>query len=451
MLTTLHETKRQRKLNRKVLSYIRAQRTGNNTVADYPLPPIEWLVNNGNKTLNPESSLAIALEAHSTHLNCIVDTINEIAYGSSRRAITWDKVLKQINNQIEINEERTPSINRSNRINRLNHSAELAEALKNTGCMPFEVRNVQKLAYLLRKEANRNKKQPMSMASKVEHYKDTYDTMSPRHVEESFLPKGEAIGVEIEWLAPAMWHDNDDDEGRESYYDTQSKDFVYPTKRNHASGLCDKYIHGTSWGYDSSIEINNAEHLYRQGQEVRVMLKKGKWKRLYEVCDYIKSNGGELNKTCGLHIHLDVRDLSSFAANTRGKRIGSALPWLLELVPQSRRNNRYCRPEFSADSKYYAVTTHKYRHTQSIEVRLHSATLNASKIIKWIELLLFLKERYKHISTFEEFLQSDAPMHLKEWAINRRTKFCPVVPEEPETESEQLSELESNNNNTPEL
>jgi hypothetical protein len=81
-----------------------------------------------------------------------------------------------------------------------------------------------------------------------------------------------------------------------------------------------------------------------------------------------------------------------------------------------------------------------YGGRQAIEIRVHSSSLNAKKIIRWIELLSFIKDSYVHIPEWENFLESNAPMKLKLWASRRREKFNPVI-QETDVESEQVQEI----------
>jgi hypothetical protein len=78
---------------------------------------------------------------------------------------------------------------------------------------------------------------------------------------------------------------------------------------------------------------------------------------------------------------------------------------------------------------------------ECVEVRLHSGSLNAQKIVNWIELLHYIKNHYIHLGSWEEFLNSDCPLQLKMWAINRKEKFNPTIQVEADIESEQIEEL----------
>lgn len=116
------------------------------------------------------------------------------------------------------------------------------------------------------------------------------------------------------------------------------------------------------------------------------------------VCKVITSDkvGGKVNKTCGVHVHLDMRQI------TRNKELifnnlVNCQGLLFSLVPKSRRSNKYCN--FVATSNYQESNGNHhdaisgrdaYAKHKTFEVRIHSGTINASKINHWINLLLLI-------------------------------------------------------------
>lgn len=392
----------------------------NNTRDTLPLvqhSAVEWLVYpNKQRILNPDSKLGSLLYADPSVLQSLRNFT-----GSGYRN-NWEDVLLKVRTEQEGLE--TLGADSQTSVHRYKLVEKLIETLSSNGVTPQDARSLRETVRSHRQFyapptefSNRN------YQGKVREFKDSWDSMRPQRVKNNFLPDGEAIGVELEWIAPAICHSD-------GTYDQDTKDFDNPNN-----------IWGTSWGYDSSIG-NFDEHQYARGQETRVMLKYGNWNRLHKVCDYIKTNGGEINKTCGVHVHLDTRHLSRAATITRGKRLGSAVPWLKLLVPKSRAKSTYCKGTFSTTTKYQAVTMHNYgMGRECVEVRLHSGSLNAQKIVNWIELLHYIKNHYIHLGSWEEFLNSDCPLQLKMWAINRKEKFNPTIQVEADIESEQIEEL----------
>lgn len=132
------------------------------------------------------------------------------------------------------------------------------------------------------------------------------------------------------------------------------------------------------------------------GAEVTVLLDlRNGFGKLHEVCKVLNTMGASVNDTCGLHVHLDQFNFNRDEAQVNASKLGAFLPILGKLVPQSRRNNSYCRLDVSAingDSRYFAVNATAYSKHKTIEVRLHSGTTNADKIEQWVKLLRAIVE-----------------------------------------------------------
>ena len=412
---------------------------------------VEWLITpDGRRTLYPDSYLAIILNSNHNDLKWIRDTgetirprtIREDGILTNEQAWqTVDQIVLDniINCEKELAENPNSKLWRK-RLNNWIKRGELVSKLSNFPRKPWTTITTRRWVRDVRAYSPRYIPQDNVFQSKVTRYKDRWSTMTPDSLEEKFLPKGSAIGVEIEYLARCR--ENEDGE-----YDTHTIDFATPPQP----------IYGTSFGYDYSLRTSEPYH-YSEGREVRIMLRQGRWGRLEHLCKHLKEQKAEVNKSCGLHVHLDTRDLSKSSTITRCKRLESALPWLFTLVPSSRRwskqpsekhpegtPNQYCKPYFKEGEKYAAINMAAYGNTnyggrQAIEIRVHSSSLNAKKIIRWIELLSFIKDSYVHIPEWENFLESNAPMKLKLWASRRREKFNPVV-QETDVESEQVQEI----------
>lgn len=174
-------------------------------------------------------------------------------------------------------------------------------------------------------------------------------------------------------------------------------------------------------------------------QEAIVSCKWGKTRALYDTCRQLEAAGAQVNTSTGLHIHLDARHLGPLQERGRRMRLISALRWLLELVPISRRSNSFCVINLPgrgrggrSRERYQAINPQSYRKHKTTEIRLGSGSLDPDKIINWAALMLFIAENKKKLPTFESFLLSKCPEHLKVWAVLRRNKFKPIVGNEAE-------------------
>lgn len=100
---------------------------------------------------------------------------------------------------------------------------------------------------------------------------------------------------------------------------------------------------------------------------------------------------GDANDTCGLHVHIDCRNRD---ASTVYARLVHAQKLLAAMVPRRRRENTYCKPNVGSSmnsnqgDRYLAINPCAYDKHRTIEVRLHSGTVDPEKIIFWLDLLL---------------------------------------------------------------
>jgi len=135
------------------------------------------------------------------------------------------------------------------------------------------------------------------------------------------------------------------------------------------------------------------------------------------ITSILANRGWYVNKSCGLHVHIDARDL-------RARQLAYILavaklcePVLYKVMPPSRGNTRWAKRipmsteeilrihdeedfidawyrshgthpsmEKYNDSRYCGVNMHSRVIHGSIEFRHHSGTLNPEKIINWIEI-----------------------------------------------------------------
>lgn len=109
-----------------------------------------------------------------------------------------------------------------------------------------------------------------------------------------------------------------------------------------------------------------------------------------KVCAVLEEHDAYVNKTCGLHVHLDAREQDEkrmFGNLVKSQNL------LYSMVPVSRHKNNYCRPNDCGllmtkyQGRYWGINPASYTEHKTIEVRLHSGTVNAAKIINWVSLL----------------------------------------------------------------
>lgn len=189
---------------------------------------------------------------------------------------------------------------------------------------------------------------------------------------------------------------------------------------------------------DGSI---NADESYF-GAELTVLFKRNDRSNLKKLCDVLNKLGAKVNKSCGMHVHFDQRDLLNETTYTklkhRANNVGACPPFFSTLVPASRLNNTYCKLEVSDlnGNRYSAVNLTAYNKYKTIEVRLHSSTTDFQKITNWIDICLiamYQKDKATSIiSRLSDFcFVFDVPEHLITYMESRIEKFANIAVEEP--------------------
>lgn len=183
--------------------------------------------------------------------------------------------------------------------------------------------------------------------------------------------------------------------------------------------------------------------------ELTIVFNKNDREPLKRLCKALNELGAKVNKSCGMHVHLDQRDqldrhgkLSGLKIMKRGRSLGACLNVFSKIVPKSRIGNTYCKLMVSGfkHNRYSAVNMTAVSKHKTIEVRLHSATTDFIKINNWIDLLLIVQDskltRYNNVQTLDDLCMSvDVPEKLIAYIEQRITKFA----SKPETEEDDTS------------
>ena len=149
-------------------------------------------------------------------------------------------------------------------------------------------------------------------------------------------------------------------------------------------------------GDDGSIDTTDeSENSYDElfTYEIKVLSKQSELKLiLHKVGLALKEMGARVNESCGLHVHLDMRNRPFI--NCVNKLI-NVQPLLLKSVPKHRIGNIYCMPVTKADrediyriGKYHTINTEVYDDLKTIEIRVHEGTVDTSEIYKWCVFLI---------------------------------------------------------------
>ena len=129
---------------------------------------------------------------------------------------------------------------------------------------------------------------------------------------------------------------------------------------------------------------------------------------LKKVCDVLNSIPAlRVNRSCGLHVHLDARDLTVSAVSKIFERYSQYEDQIDSIMPISRRGEaRWCRSinkrnlrdavkgcttkstQAGAMGRYYKVNLTNVATRGAVEFRQHSGTTDYTKIVNWTHFLM---------------------------------------------------------------
>jgi len=135
--------------------------------------------------------------------------------------------------------------------------------------------------------------------------------------------------------------------------------------------------------------------------EVNILCKEEDMTKIIpRVCSVMKAAGGYVNDTCGMHMHFDARNRDHLIMYHNMVRL---LPLLKSIVPSNRSGNNYCKSNTSVNpiennDRYQAINPQSYGKYRTVEVRLHSGTLNPDKILNWFAIIKHVVDRTDKLS-----------------------------------------------------
>lgn len=158
---------------------------------------------------------------------------------------------------------------------------------------------------------------------------------------------------------------------------------------------CDLSIDSHEVGCECNCaELSAIEESQKYGHELVILGSESKIAdRVNRVIKLLETHtNSQVNPSCGMHVHLDCRNRDVEKVYTN---LWAMQSLLYSMVPVSRFKNKYCQPSpypsFEAQrdncERYAGINARSFKEHKTVEVRIHSGTLNATKIINWITLL----------------------------------------------------------------
>lgn len=142
---------------------------------------------------------------------------------------------------------------------------------------------------------------------------------------------------------------------------------------------------------DSSIDIEDDQ--YRYSHELCILVKEKDLSKIVNKVSRILKKNSSINWTCGLHVHLDMRNKDPKIAYAN---LFAAQSILYSMCKSERIENEYCTydnyyMEFNSNdlgNRYVGINKSSYERHGTIEIRLHHGTIKATEIIGWVKTLL---------------------------------------------------------------
>ena len=178
------------------------------------------------------------------------------------------------------------------------------------------------------------------------------------------------------------------------------------------------YNHETRphWKIVSDASLNH--HTGLMGEIVSPILQGADgFRQLKLVCDAIASIAGiTVNRSCGLHVHLDCRDMTVGQIAKVFERYAAYEDQIDLVMPRSRRESaRWCRSikdrkdcmkrhttkdgQAGEIGRYYKVNLTNVATRGAMEFRQHSGTIDYNKIANWTIFLMQFAEKSIELAT----------------------------------------------------
>ena len=208
----------------------------------------------------------------------------------------------------------------------------------------------------------------------------------------SVLPLPIYTGIEIEAELPNS--SGEQDEETEEYTEEEN------ARNNVEANVADK-------GYENEFKIDGS--LHNCGIEVNTEPLFGREliENVRSLTQALKVEGFETSTSCGLHVHLDARDMTTEQIRIFTRYYMKYEDLIFKMLPDCRRNNSYCS-RFGDMGQYFVSGSDYCSHyfgrcalnidnfinrarghtnKQTVEFRMHEGTLDPVAIINWVKFL----------------------------------------------------------------
>lgn len=201
----------------------------------------------------------------------------------------------------------------------------------------------------------------------------------------------------------------------------------------------DKYVQTKDDGSISGFKGSG-----ERGIEIALMAPETKFPDLLKkLTDYLNSDKvkATVNKTCGLHVHLDMRNRQSSVVF---HNLVKCQDYLMNMLPASRRSNSYCKKvdtgtdiNVAIRDRYRSINVESLSKHGTLEIRAHTGTTQFDKIFNWVTLLKRIADKKEKLERSPNSVSNlcnifEINDNIKTYIETRIDKFSKATIEEDE-------------------
>lgn len=203
------------------------------------------------------------------------------------------------------------------------------------------------------------------------------------------------------------------------YVGIERKHIINALKKINVKCVSERYTHKTATYWKIVDDGSIVEQPQYRGELVSPPLKGSKGlKQLGKVVQAINNAGANVNRSCGLHVHVDASDLSPNQILYVSQRYGKFEKEIDQFMAPWRSNNTYARTlnktyhtnvarmirrnmkihgvnfksAASFADRYRKVNIASFNRHGTIEFRQHEGTVDFERIINWVQFCIYFVE-----------------------------------------------------------
>lgn len=245
-----------------------------------------------------------------------------------------------------------------------------------------------------------------------------------------------SFGIEIEFNGTSRSHVVETILSKDRRFPVETQSYNHQVQRVWKM-ITDSSVNGTGV-YDDEDEDDYSEG---EGLELVSPILSGQegFDQLALVVEAIHEAGGDIDSSCGLHVHHDARDLTPH-------QVAGLLRFYIEnqevidrfLAPvrRSSRHNQWCQPWSTSEKaqvlsaaksnqnlgyydRYRTLNVTSYPKYGSLEFRQHQGTLNFEKMLRWVKFGQSMVEASMHFDNPDVVPNFSEPAEMLDFLVKK--------------------------------